>query len=100
MTPGLFTRTGTTWSQEAKLTASEAARGDVFGFSVSISGNRAIVGAFQDDDAGLNSVSGEWNVMSPRAPRPMGAVQAAGVALYSLGRTVRDNIHSRGEEWT
>ncbi len=44
----------TTGSQIAKLTATDAAAGDVFGFSVAISGNTAIVGAFRDDD-GANS---------------------------------------------
>ena len=42
----VFRRDGTTWSQEAKLTASDAAEFDQFGFSVSISGDLAIVGAF------------------------------------------------------
>ena len=43
----IFTRSGTTWSQQAKLTASDAATSDFFGVSVSISsdGNTAIVGA-------------------------------------------------------
>ena len=39
-------------TEEAKLTASDAAVGDVFGFAVSISGNRAIIGAHQDQEAG------------------------------------------------
>jgi len=47
----IFTRSGTTWSQEAKLQASDAGASDKFGKSVSISndGNRAIVGAPQED---------------------------------------------------
>ncbi len=40
---------GTTWVQEQKLTASDAAEDDTFGLSVSLSGDRAIVGAFHDD---------------------------------------------------
>ncbi|NQU25863.1 MAG: FG-GAP repeat protein, partial [Candidatus Nealsonbacteria bacterium] len=40
-----------------KLTASDAESGDAFGDSVAISGNRAIVGAFSNDDAGTNSGS-------------------------------------------
>ncbi len=39
------------WVQEAELTASDAASGDDFGTSVSISGDRAVVGASKDDDA-------------------------------------------------
>jgi hypothetical protein len=42
---------------ETKLTASDAAEGDAFGGSVSISGSTTIVGAAGNDDAGENSGS-------------------------------------------
>jgi hypothetical protein len=45
------------WMEEAKLTASDGAGGDWFGYSVSISGDAAIVGAFLDDDNGSASGS-------------------------------------------
>ena len=48
----VFVRTGAVWTQQAKLTAADATAGDLFGFSVSISGDTAIIGAFGDDDAG------------------------------------------------
>ena len=41
----VFTRTGTTWTQEAKLLASDGASMDFFGWSVSLSGDTALVGA-------------------------------------------------------
>ena len=50
----IFTRSGTTWSQEAKIQASDAEADDQFGYSVSISsdGNTAIIGArFEDTTA-------------------------------------------------
>jgi len=47
----------TTGLQLAKLTASDAALGDEFGFSVAISGNTALVGALFDDDGGFDSGS-------------------------------------------
>ncbi|HJP00554.1 MAG TPA: FG-GAP repeat protein [Planctomycetota bacterium] len=53
----VFVRSGTTWSQEAKLTASDDAAGDMFGLSVSISGDTAVVGASRDDDFGSDSGS-------------------------------------------
>ena len=53
----VFVRSGTTWTQQAKLTASDAAASDQFGESVSISGDTAAVGAFRDDDAGSQSGS-------------------------------------------
>ncbi len=45
------------WDQEAQLVASDATAGDGFGFSVSISGDRAVVGAWLDEDAGFHSGS-------------------------------------------
>ncbi|MCX6880062.1 MAG: autotransporter-associated beta strand repeat-containing protein [Verrucomicrobia bacterium] len=46
----VFVRGGTTWSQQAKLTAGDGAAGDIFGNAVSVSGdgNTALVGAFMD----------------------------------------------------
>jgi hypothetical protein len=41
----LFTSSGGTWTQQQELTASNAASGDDFGWSVSVSGNTALVGA-------------------------------------------------------
>jgi len=45
----------TTGEQIAKLTASDAAQGDEFGFSVTISGNTALVGARFEDNGGFFS---------------------------------------------
>ncbi|UCC31772.1 MAG: FG-GAP repeat protein [Phycisphaerales bacterium] len=45
------------WVEEDKLTALDASEGDIFGVSVSISVDRAIVGALEDDDAGPGSGS-------------------------------------------
>jgi len=48
----IFVRDGTSWSQQAKLTASDKAANDEFGRSVSINGDYAIVGAPYDDNLG------------------------------------------------
>ena len=48
----IFRREGNTWTQEAKLTASDGAASDYFGRSVSISGDFVVVGAYRDDDNG------------------------------------------------
>jgi len=53
----IFKRSGTSWAEEAKLTASDGAAIDQFGWSVSISGEYAIVGAHLDDDNGADSGS-------------------------------------------
>jgi hypothetical protein len=46
----VFTRSGTTWTQQAKLFASDGEGYDRFGQSVSISGENALIGAFEDDN--------------------------------------------------
>jgi hypothetical protein len=53
----IFHRSGTVWTQQAKLVANDAAAEDWFGNSVSISGEYAIVGARFDDDRGDTSGS-------------------------------------------
>ena len=45
----VFVRSGTTWSEQQKLTASDARPGDSFGWSVAVSGDTAVVGAYVDD---------------------------------------------------
>ncbi|MBN1341641.1 MAG: FG-GAP repeat protein, partial [Phycisphaerae bacterium] len=45
------------WGQVAKLTAEDAAAGDQFGYSVSMSGDTVVIGAYKDDDAGTESGS-------------------------------------------
>jgi len=53
----IFKRDNTNWIEEQKLTASDGATGDRFGFSVSTSGDYSIVGAIEDDDNGQGSGS-------------------------------------------
>ncbi len=42
----VFTRSGSTWSQQAELTAADGAQNSSFGYSVALSGSTAVVGAF------------------------------------------------------
>jgi hypothetical protein len=51
------TRSGTSWSAPDKLTASDGAAEDFFGWSVALSGDTALVGAY-GDDIGANSEQG------------------------------------------
>ena len=46
----VFVRSGDTWTQTAKLTASDGAADDSFGHSVAISGDTVVVGADGDDN--------------------------------------------------
>jgi hypothetical protein len=45
----VFVRNGTTWSQQAYLKASNTGAVDVFGYSVSVSGDTVVVGAYRED---------------------------------------------------
>lgn len=51
----IFNRSGTTWSQSAKLTPADLNKGSNFGVSVALQGNTLVVGAYGDDDQGLTS---------------------------------------------
>jgi len=53
----IWKRDETTWSEQAKITASDGTVGDTFGCSVSISGDYAISGAYYDDDGNYSSGS-------------------------------------------
>jgi uncharacterized repeat protein (TIGR01451 family) len=45
----VFVRSGTTWTEQAKLTASDAAAGDFLGHSVAVSADTVVAGAPADD---------------------------------------------------
>jgi hypothetical protein len=47
----VFVRSGTTWSQQAYLKASNTGADDWFGYSVDVSGNTVVVGAFHEDSS-------------------------------------------------
>jgi hypothetical protein len=53
----VFTRVGTNWTEEAKLTASDGAADDLFGLDVAVDGDTALLGAFQDDVGATNQGS-------------------------------------------
>jgi carbonic anhydrase/acetyltransferase-like protein (isoleucine patch superfamily) len=68
----VFTRDNNVWTEQAKLTSSNAAMGDQFGWSVAIDGDMAVIGAIGDDDNGNNAGAayifsrnnGEWTGQS------------------------------------
>ena len=57
----VFVRSGTSWSLQATLTASDGAVSDYFGFSVSLSGDTLAVGV-PNDDVGANVDQGSVRV--------------------------------------
>jgi hypothetical protein len=58
----VFTRSGSTWTEQAKLTASDSEAVDRFGYSVAISGDTIVVGAY-----GKGSLSGAAYVFTRSA---------------------------------
>jgi hypothetical protein len=48
----VFVQSGTTWSQQTQLTASDTARNDAFGDSVAILGSTAVIGAPNNSGTG------------------------------------------------
>jgi hypothetical protein len=54
----VFVRSGTTWTQQAYLKASNTGAGDEFGWSVSISGDTIVVGG-PDEDSNSTGVDGD-----------------------------------------
>jgi hypothetical protein len=60
----VFRWNGSAWVQQAKLLASDGAAGDVFGWSVALDGDFALIGAYRDDDMDFDSGSAyvfRWN---------------------------------------
>lgn len=69
----VFVRRGTTWTQQAKLTAADGATGDTFGGSVALHGDTALIGAFAKNNwAGaayiFNRQGRTWTQQAKLAP--------------------------------
>lgn len=62
----VFARTGGSWTEQAKLTASDGTAEDAFGFWVAVSGDTAAVGAM-NDDAGAGAKQGSAYVFTRAA---------------------------------
>lgn len=56
----VFERNGSSWSQSAYLKASNTGAGDLFGLTLSVSGDLAVVGA-PGEDGNATGVNGNWN---------------------------------------
>jgi len=82
----VFVRTGTTWSQDAYLKASNTGSLDLFGRSVAISGDSTVIGAFWEDSNAIGvdgnqsdesaSASGAAYVFTGILPAPEIAVES------------------------
>lgn len=83
------------WTQQSKLLASDGAAGDVFGTTIAISGDTALVGAHADDELGADSGSafvfvrsGEvWTEQAKLVPSDGAAGDHFGVSVALEGDT-------------
>ncbi|WP_146854713.1 MBG domain-containing protein [Brevifollis gellanilyticus] len=75
----VFARTGTTWNQQAYLKAHQVSMHDCFGYSVAVSGDTVVVGAY-GEDGGATGVNG-----------PVDELQEGAGAVYVFTRS--------GTEW-
>lgn len=91
----VFVRNGMTWTQEAKLSASDGQASDDFGVRLAIDGDRAVIAAHVDDDNGTDSGSvyafarnaGVWVPQGKIKPADGQAGDQFGVSLSMRGLT-------------
>ncbi|MCD6337512.1 MAG: T9SS type A sorting domain-containing protein [Candidatus Marinimicrobia bacterium] len=112
----IFMKSGDTWIQQQKIIASDRAVDDLFGISVAISGNYAIVGAYQEDEdaSGTNTLinagaayifynnGSTWNqqqkiVVSDRSPYKYFGNSVAISGNYAIVGAYREDGDANGE---
>ncbi|MEY3229949.1 MAG: hypothetical protein RL689_36 [Planctomycetota bacterium] len=90
-TATIFVRSGSTWAQQAQLTATGGAPQDRFGSAVAILGDTAVVGAFSDD-VGANVDQGTATVFarsgSAWAQQTQLTAAGAGFSYHNFGWSV------------
>ena len=85
----IYVRSNGVWSEQQKLTASDGAQYDSFGSSVSLDGDRAVIGALGDDDNGQASGSAYVYVRSNGGWSEQQKLTASDGAEYDyFGRSV------------
>ena len=89
----VFTGSGGSWTQVAKLTASGAAAGDRFGYSVAMSGSTIVVGAaYKNSETGAAYVftgsGGSWTQVAKLTASDAAAGDYFGVSVATSGPTV------------
>jgi hypothetical protein len=92
------------WGDEQKLVPSDAASGDNFGFSVSVSGDWVIVGSTGDDDAGTSSGSVyvyQWDGNAWGGEQKLTASDATGADLFGTSVSIGGDyaaVGARGDD--
>ena len=95
----IFRKTAGVWQQIAKLTAGDAAGPDHFGFSVAVSGNTAVIGAYQDGGTSQGSayifreVGSVWQQIAKLTADDAVAHDQFGFSVAISGDTVLIGAH-------
>jgi hypothetical protein len=86
----VFNRSGTTWTQQAKLTAAQGAAGDRFGISVEISGETVVVGTKRDQGAAyvFTRTGAAWTQQQQLTPANGAAGDEFGSVVTISGETI------------
>ncbi len=114
----VFAWDGSSWNLEQRLTASDCAANDRYGWSVAIDDDVAVVGAYADDDIANGSGSAfvydydvstsTWSLNTKLAPSSLGAASYFGfqvsvseniVAVGAKGDGVTYPFHYDGTNW-
>ncbi|NOY61632.1 MAG: hypothetical protein GXP10_00520 [Gammaproteobacteria bacterium] len=104
----VFARSGTSWSQQAKLSPELGVAGDQFGYALSLHGTRALIGAFGDDPVNRRAVDvgsayiyervgpGDWQLQTKLLADDGASKDAFGISVSLstdsalIGATLRD----------
>jgi len=92
----VFVRTSGAWTLQQKLTASDGAAGDNFGYAVALSGDTAVVGAYLADAGGVDAGAayvfgrsgGTWSLQAKLVASDAVASDHLGAAVAISGRTL------------
>lgn len=101
----VFERKRRTWSPTAKLTASDAAPGQWFGYSVAVAGRTAVMGAYKDCERGrwsgaayvFERSNGEWKQSAKLMASDASPEDWFGFSVAIQGHTVVVGAIRRGE---
>lgn len=91
----MFRWDGSQWMFEQKILAADGAAGDAFGRSVSVTGDRAVVGAFADDDNGFASGSAylfRWDGTTWIEEAKLLASDGAALARFGQAVSMSNNV--------
>jgi hypothetical protein len=98
----VFRWNGSAWAEEDKLLAPDGLRYDFFGFSVSISGDVALVGAYGDDDSGTDAGAAyvfRWNGESWEEEDKLLASDGAAGDQFGHAVSISGNVALVGASW-